>query len=379
VDASYYFKMIDRLATVCADDESSPQDLIEQADKMSDAINECIAFCVDMIDAPEDHKYKSYLESGYFQEKPKVERLAAFDLCFEIQYALDALDLRRQCEAYTEDQALFSNAPDLFDRIRKKKEHKKDFELIDLNALKFVTDSEICMTEKGYMRLVRFLKPQIVNWAKSQFSKAPIYVRLDPHFFSKEKPAVNLLETTLVPADPKWLPKLSLHKGMKDYAEYVLEDMAFKEDPIQYREYNLRCIRRLEVRAERLNDNRLTMMIEELPRPDNPNRLMVGRCIHLDTFNPPGTPWYEAKFAHFDMAINVYEGKCRKVRFDQRIKDGKVEDASYRTHLFRIECVPINSLFIFSLLFLKSSILLKEWFQEFTGNFTGHEERATRN
>ena len=43
---------------------------------------------------------------------------------------------------------------------------------------------------------------------------------------------------------------------------------------------------------------------------------------------------------------------------------GKVQDATFRTHLFRIERAPLESLFEFCAMFLRSSVLLREWVSE---------------
>ena len=67
---------------------------------------------------------------------------------------------------------------------------------------------------------------------------------------------------------------------------------------------------------------------------------------------------------HLDLAINIYQGQRRAERFSQTMQSGKVPDASFRTHLFRIEQASFLSLFDFSRQFLKSPVLLGEWIQE---------------
>lgn len=70
---------------------------------------------------------------------------------------------------------------------------------------------------------------------------------------------------------------------------------------------------------------------------------MVARCIHLDTLDPAGTPLDQVELQHLDLAINVYRGEHRAARFAQTLRAGKVQDASFRTHLFRIERAPFAS------------------------------------
>ncbi|WP_162930094.1 hypothetical protein [Pseudophaeobacter sp. EL27] len=168
----------------------------------------------------------------------------------------------------------------------------------------------------------------------------------------------------MVPANPRWLSDFSLRKNMKDCAVYQLLKRAPKEGVREYWEYNVKHLRRLEVHVQRRDENYLSMLIEELPREDDPNGLMIGRCIHLDTRDPVGTPLSEVTMQHLDLAINVYEGDDRRKRFEQTLKQGKVQDATYRTHLLRIEGTPFVSLFGFCEMFFGSKVLFSEWITE---------------
>jgi hypothetical protein len=144
----------------------------------------------------------------------------------------------------------------------------------------------------------------------------------------------------------------------------MLNDVSPKDDATQFWDYRVKGIRRLEVRVERREEDYLTMMIEELPRPDDPNGLMIGRCVHLDSRDPAGTPLDQVRVNHLDLAINVYKGATRAVRDGQSLQNGKIVDASCRTHLLRIEDIPFISLFQFCRMFFQSSVLLSEWLNE---------------
>ncbi|WP_404542954.1 hypothetical protein [Bradyrhizobium sp. USDA 223] len=128
-------------------------------------------------------------------------------------------------------------------------------------------------------------------------------------------------------------------------------------------DYEVERLRRLEIRAQRRGDI-VSMMIEELPAPDAPDGLMVGRCIHLDTRAPNKTAIRDVKLSHLDLALNVYEGAVRNERFGTSLKDGKVTDASFRTHLMRIEGIPLLTLLPICAGFLRSTSLLREWFKD---------------
>jgi hypothetical protein len=174
---------------------------------------------------------------------------------------------------------------------------------------------------------------------------------------------MRLREVALVPANPRWLTNLALFPNTRTFASYKLEDCDPK-DRMQYLDYHLHNIRRLEVTAQRREADYLTMMIEELPSDDDASNLMVGHCIHLDTRARVGTPMTEARLKHIDLAINVYRGEDRSARMADSLQNGKVRDATYRTHLVRVEDVPFPAVFSFAEMFLKSRHLLGEWFAD---------------
>jgi len=103
------------------------------------------------------------------------------------------------------------------------------------------------------------------------------------------------------------------------------------------------------------------MMIEELPRGDDQAGVMVARCIHLDTRAAVGTPMADARLQHLDLAINVYLDDDRTRRMSGTLQTGRVQDATFRTHLLRVENVPFPALFGFAEMFLTSSHLRSEW------------------
>ena len=106
------------------------------------------------------------------------------------------------------------------------------------------------------------------------------------------------------------------------------------------------------------------MMVEELSeRPRQP--FLLGRCIHLDTADDPGTPFDKAVLHHIDLAINVYVGDARATRLGQNLAEiGKVVDATTRTHLLRMDGVQFSMLLSYAWLFFVSEPLVKEWLQE---------------
>jgi hypothetical protein len=364
MDIEAYFRVVDELAAECLNGDVAPQDLIEEPGERAAMVSDCVAFRCSLVDSAEEAKLDGYLQMGFFRDGNRRERLGSFAFCFELQHALELLDAKRQCAPYSREQKLFVGEPGLFEQIRKRENGSPDFEMVDLAAVRPYEGSTICALGHGFGKLVSFLSPGIVSWAKTKFPTIPIYVRLNPYWFQKTKPQRLLTEATLVPANPRWLGDLSLRRGMKEFAAYELHDRSPRESLSEYKDYRMRGIRRLEVYAARRNDGYLSMLVEELPRPDEENGLMVARCVHLDTRDPVGTPLREVVVQHLDLAVNVYCGDDRKSRFAQTMQRGKVQDATFRTHLLRVEGAPLESLFEFCAMFLRSAVLLDEWVSE---------------
>ncbi|MFW0966307.1 hypothetical protein ACEV9L_24895 [Vibrio parahaemolyticus] len=107
------------------------------------------------------------------------------------------------------------------------------------------------------------------------------------------------------------------------------------------------------------------MMLEELSEKNSDVGITIGRCIHLDTDDAIGTPFGESIVNHLDLAINVYEGDAGKNRYSGNLAQGsKVENATFRTHLLRIENVPLQSLLLFVMVFFQSKTLVSDWFED---------------
>ena len=325
----------------------------------------CVAFRRAVATEAELASMTGYLDIGYFPDPDETCRRAWWLFMLDINHAGDNLELEAVCEPYRRDQPLFQGAPKLFKHIRRKQsdggDGEPDYELIEEAAVRSVQDSEVFALNPGFAKLAPQLRAQIPALARSQFSMAPRYLRLDPQAWYAEQPMMRLEEAAIVPADPSWMRTLGLFPGMKDFAAYVLEDCDLKADMAQYRDFHLGRIRRLEVSAQRRKPDYLTMMLEELPRGDDPNGLMVSRCIHLDTLAPVGTPMAEARLQHLDLAINIYRGDDRQARMDDSLQNGKVRDATYRTHLYRSEGIPFPVLFTFAGMFFRSQVLLGQW------------------
>lgn len=362
MDIEEYLNAVNGFAEDMNRKDASFELYISDLKTTSATANDCVAFRHEVATPTELASVVGYLATGLFPDPSAERRKAWWLFTFDITRASTSLALEKACEPYTQTQPLFVGAPRLFREIRSRENSgSPDFELIADRAISSVDDSEVYSVGTGYSKLVPQLHSRIPAWARKYFPHTPRYVRLNPWEFHHEQPLLMLMEAALVPANPNWLSTLALFPGMKTFAAYVLQDCCPSENREQYIDYHVHDVRRLEVTAQRREADYLSMMIEELPRDDDPNGLMVGRCIHLDTRATVGTPMAEARLKHLDLAINVYRGLDRAARVADSLQDGKVRDATYRTHLFRIEDVPFPALFGFAEMFLRSRYLLTEW------------------
>ncbi|MEL7635069.1 hypothetical protein [Sporomusa sphaeroides] len=184
-----------------------------------------------------------------------------------------------------------------------------------------------------------------------------------------DKPPVFVIkEQLIIPLKHKCIENLTLYNGETTGSHYVLH----KDEPCpttylkqkSNEEYG-KGIRSLEVSAGRNNDGNLHMMIEEINIDfEYGTKYIATKCIHLDTDDKIGTPYTKSILNHIDLAINVYNEEAYQIRKNQKLKNGKVEDATFRTHLIRLEKVPFTILFDLASLFFGSIVLVKNWLDD---------------
>ena len=332
---------------------------------VSAAADACVSFWATNMTDADAAGVRPLLETGLFPDPDPDRRLGWWLLCNDIVHRAAHLALERGCEPYQRNQPLFQAVPNLFARVRRRATDQGD--LIDDRAVACLDNSEVYQVGSGFAKLSPYLPAGIANWARADFPAAPRFLRLEPSRFYSSRPLMRLEEAAIVPADPKWMKTLALFRGEKTFARYELLDRSPAEGLDEYREYRLGGLRRLEVTAERRETDYLSMMVEELPRADDPGGLMIGRCIHLDTRAPIGMPMAEARLQHLDLAINVYTHGDRALRFANTLQNGKAQNATFRTHLYRIEGVPFPALFTFAQMFLRSRVLCDEWIDAVLG------------
>lgn len=345
-----YIAAINGLAEKAIDSWKSLHELLDEQMLAGDSeINEMVDFRVGHLTQSEIDRWTPYLISGVFEDTTSERRLAKFSLCADVQREVDELAVRRRCEAYDLSQPLFE-IEELFQHVRKS-------ELVSYAPLKRMRGSSVVEYASKFGRLDNALQPQLLDSLEAAVATdgGELHVRLDPYYCSDES-VEPIQEAIIRPADRDWLPKLQLYKPTG--SEYRL--LSAESDTRRRWEYVAKRCRRLEVSANR-SSGLLSMMIEEIVAPEDGANIAVCRCLHLDTFAEPGTPFREARLEHIDGAINVYFGDAYEERNHSRLHKGKVTDATIRVHVFRADGIPMGHLFEVARLFFRSQSLVEEW------------------
>jgi hypothetical protein len=360
-----YYARLAEFAQVINDTGIASEKFIdEMINEDRDALDALINFRKEFLGATELNRVSGYLSFGFFPAYQGIEREACFMMLFELTEQVIKLEYRQRCEDYKLTQPIFQAEPSLLEHIRQKVSGSFDNELIDLAALHQIGDTEVVQYQGHYFLIDYCLNPSGLAWVKSNFPNKPLHIRLKPYRVFDQRPPGRLFESILMPANPNWWKNLSIHNRQKEGAAYQLGEDEYPGNQQALWEYKVNNINRLEVIAKRDNNGNLSMMLEELTGVDQ-NNMVFGRCIHLDTDHKPGTNFDDAILNHLDLAINIYEDDNGKKRLTENLAHGQVtSDASYRTHLLRIENVPFNSLFGFVLIFFKSQTLIQEWFRD---------------
>lgn len=357
-----YEELLDRFADELAAADGAWEAYMPTLFASSVEANECVDLRRAVLTEQDIAAYRGYLEIGYFDDPDEQRRLAWWAFSFEIIARYERRELERSCSRYRRDHPLFVGSPKMFDHIRRRTDGgEPDLELVSDRSVQAVDESEVYRLDRGFGRLHPSLDATIPAWARNNYPEAPIYIRLDPSRYSADEPLRLLQEAAIVPANPHWLETLALFADSSTYAQYELLGDLHLEGMEAFRDFMIRKVRRLEIRAGRREADYLSMIVEELPESDASNGLMIGRCIHLDTRAPIGTRMQDAVLQHLDLAINVYVDDDRALRLTNTLQHGKSQSATFRTHLLRIESVPFPVLFVLAEMFFLSKSLVREW------------------
>lgn len=374
MDLDGYFEKVSEAVNACISESLSVQDYVEDLTRDNpETAQKIIEVRKSLLTQQDRDSLSGYLDIGYFRDFSSEDRMALFSYLFDISRALDVKSLSVRFEQYSENHPIFSKDNTLYDLVRTKTSGSKDNELLDSSGFDCVHGSEIFKRKGFYYKLDPHLPPAIYTSSKIAFPDVPIFIRLDPGRVYDAEPAANLCESILIPANPNWWKQLRIRHRAKEGASYSLDAPESTGDDIdRYWDYHVRGVRRLDVIAKRNSSGNLSMMIEELSYPANERSLLIGRCVHLDTDSPYGEEFTSAVLNHLDLAINVYEADEVESRFDSNLAAGtKVTDATFRTHLFRIENIPFTIVLPYCLMFFQSKALMGEWISDQFGRDNG--------
>ena len=282
-------------------------------------------------------------------------------------------------EPYHSQQTVFKMYPELLDELRIKSNKKKDYELIKLNAINFNPIPDLpkyrhCKYKDHFLFIDRYLDSRIPRYLIDKYGPDEIYIRIEPYVVSEIAPPMSLEEEFLRPPNPNWAQILRIFPGKSEGCEVFLPEpsdvAAIANDPKkkkQYWEYDIRKIRKLEINAGMKIENdkkHFSMSLEELSEESLSEGKLIGRYIHLDALDAYDMPFQKIKLNHLDLAINVYkEEKISERKNCSLASGGVITDASYRTHIIRIDNIMFSDLLEIARLFFKSETMVEEWIE----------------
>lgn len=304
-----------------------------------------------------------YLSLGIFKGYGEEFRTACICICLEAEYKRQVNNEIRNCSSYEGDEPIF-NEKELSDHRNK--------DLIDYRIFKHREPaSNIFKFGDIWGYFDRRIPAQFYEWIDNCFADKPCRIRVEPYEIFSKKPEQMLIECMVIPPQFRWWDRLDIYTGNTTGSEYILLGDDIKNNRNDYYDYHFLNIRRLEVSETRKEPNYISMMIEEIEEHTNmlnPNeKYLIGRMIHLDSNATIGTCFKDATLNHIDLAYNLYINQDADNRLNGHLCYGKTQNATFRTHILRIENIPFKSLFKIAYSFLKSKTLTSEWLSnEFT-------------
>lgn len=347
------------------------QNQIDRMSKWNDDIYECMEFqlrtknAIRLYEAIEyrmltlnerDRNIASgYLDLGLFKNYDNEFRTACICVCLESEYQRRLNNEINRCREYEGDEPIFDN-PDI------KNNRVKD--LINYRIFRRKPLSNTFKVGDSWGYFDSRIPAQIYEWIDKCFKDSPCRIRVEPDGLYQSQPRQMLIECVIYPPHYQWWKIMSIYKGQTAGSVYQLlgNDIG---NYIDYHDYNILNIRRLEVSETRKEHNNISMMIEELQEERfnlNPNKkYVVGRMIYLDSNAAIGVNYKDAIINHIDLAYNLYIDNIADDRLNSYLHNGQVTPANFRTHILRIENIPFESLFKIADSFFKSKTLLSEW------------------
>lgn len=336
--------------------EALYQTISRRVSKGDKATLEAINYRRQILSERDINVASAYLPLNICSDICVERRLAAICIVLEAEFDRDKSNITRKCAPY-EKSKLFSECYQLSEYERK--------DLISTNAFKkSETVGTVRIGGNKWARLDGSLSANILDWLLQHKDKNT-FIRLNPNEVYDKEPSQLILEFLLTPPNPNWWKDLKVYNRTKEGCAFFLDggDVHNTQD---YWDYYIKGVRGLQVLASRDNKGNLVMTLEELSEKcfilDPTKKIVTGRMIHLDTDAPIGTPFRNARLNHLDLALNYYFDAAADRRLAENLATGqRIEDATERTHIARIEDIAFPELFFAAYGFFQSKILLDEW------------------
>ena len=286
----------------------------------------------------------------------------AFCVSYDICCKVNRYNLIKECEKYNSNDEIFLTYPSLKACISEKQE------LIDISDLNYSATSRILRNQKVIVKMNDRINPQLINYLKKKYPDKTLLVRIDKNNYGANVTEF-IYETIIRSERSNWYKNMLIYNnenkiGEYTYPETIIDLGCNKEQAdlfiskMQENGYKEKDGYILQTFFKRDNNNLLSGSIEEMKMLKSDNTL-VSKYLHLTSTSIVGTEWCDGVLAHIDGAVNVYFDDNAKDRLSKNLKE-KVQ-ADYRTHLFRIDNIPITELLPIAKLFFKGLALVEEW------------------
>lgn len=303
-------------------------------------------------------KVKGYGDM-FLSEIDEELRYTATALIWDINYHQRLRYLEKSLQKYSVEQPLFvSNEKLLFSSLNR--------ELISSTEFQKDYISNVVQFPNGkYAYIDELVEPYLLKNIEAR--DITYYVRLNPLFYYDQKPPFLIKDEAWRKPSPKWVNAIGIKPNCKDgFSYYIPDDIDINTNGYEHYDRYILGIFRLEGEYKRLRDGYFSMMVEELKEVKHPfceDYYLIGRMIHLDS-DESCEKGLDTKLKHIDLALNLYTGDNAIKRRNERLENGgRIVDASFRSHILRMNDTKLSDVILFST-FFKSKSLQNEWIKE---------------
>ena len=295
----------------------------------------------------------------FLSEIDEELRYTASALIWDINYHQELRYLEKSLEKYSIEQPLFvSNEELLSYSLNKELIHSTTFKKIHIaNVLQFTNGKYAFMDDS--------LEPFILKNLESRGTT--YFVRINPLFYYEKNPPILIKEEAWRKPSPKWKNAIGIKPNCKDgFSYYIPDDIDINTNGYEHSDRYILGIFRLEGEYKRQRDGYFSMMVEELKEVKHPFKedyYLIGRMIHLDS-DESCEKGLDTKLKHIDLALNLYTGDNAIKRRNERLENGgRIVDASFRSHILRVNDTKLSDIILFST-FFESESLKNEWIKD---------------